>query len=209
VATTVPDTRPLDETAQALAQSGTLVAADFPQPWTQYSAGGEFSPDPTSCAHRPDGPTTRMARGGGQFGPTMQFGGTDAFVSSAASVFADEPDAQEFIAIVNTDEWGTCRAEQLQQTQRDNGLDDITVQVTSRTTDNLGESGFEAYAEFDYTDADGNLTRVVLFSYYRLGRTVITVIEEYGALTDAESTAFFDDTYNALSAAYERVNALQ
>lgn len=139
----------------------------------------------------------------------MQYGDTDAFVSSAASVFADESDASDFIAIVNTDEWGTCRAEQLQQTQRDNGFDDITVQVTSRTSETLGQGGFEAYAEFSYTDAAGNLTRAVLISYYRLGRTVISVIQEYGALADAESTAFFDDTYNALSAAYERVNALE
>ena len=207
--TTVPDTRPLDETAQALALAGTLVADDFPEPWTLYSPGGEFPPDPSACSYRPDGPTTRVARGGGQFGPTMQFGDTDSFVSSAASVFADEADAMEFITIVNTDEWGTCRAEQLQQTQLDNGFDDITVQVTSRTSDTLGQGGFEAYAEFSYTDADGNLTRVVLISYYRIARTVITVIQEYGALSDAESTTFLDDTYNALSAAYDRVNALQ
>jgi hypothetical protein len=47
----------------------------------------------------------------------------------------------------------------------------------------------------------------VLVSYYRLGRTVISVVQEYGELSDGESTAFFDDTYNALTAAYERVNA--
>ena len=205
--TTAPDTRPVDETAQALAQAGTLVAADFPEPWTQYSAGGEFQADPTSCSYRPDGPTTRVAHGGGQFGPTMQFGDTGAYVSSSASVFADEPDAMDFIDIIGTDEWGTCRAEQLQQAQRDSGFDDITVEVTSRTNEALGQSGLEGYAEFSYTDAAGNLTRVVLVSYYRLGRTVISVVQEYGELSDGESTAFFDDTYNALTAAYERVNA--
>ena len=56
--------------------------------------------------------------------------------------------------------------------------------------------------------AAGNLTRVVVISYYRLGRTVLSVVQEYGELSESESTAFFDDTYNALTAAYERVNGL-
>jgi hypothetical protein len=207
VPTTVPDTRPVDEAAQALALAGTLVATDFPEPWTQYSPGGEFQADPTSCSYRPDGPTTRIPHGGGQFGPTMQFGDTTAYVSSSASVFPAETDASEFIDIIATEEWGTCRAEQLQQAQRDAGFDDITVAVTSRTNDVLGQNGLEGYGEFSFTDADGNLTRVVLISYYRLGRTVISVVQEYGELSDTESTAFFDDAYNALTAAYGRVNA--
>ena len=35
------------------------------------------------------------------------------------------------------------------------------------------------------------------------------VFQEYGALDDAQSTAFFDDGYNALAAAYARVSALE
>jgi hypothetical protein len=207
--TTVPDTRPVDETAQAIALAGVLAAADFKEPWTQYSAGGETPIDMESCSYRPDGPTSTLARGADQYGPTMQFGDTGAFVSSTASVFPDESQAVAFIAVVNTDEWGTCRAAQLQQYQQDNGGDDISVKVTSRTADNLGQSGFEAYAEFDFTDGAGNLTRIVTVSFYRLGRTVIGVTTEYGALDDAQTSAFFDDEYNALSAAYTRVNALQ
>jgi len=150
-----------------------------------------------------------MARGAGQFGPTMQFGDTGAFVSSTASVLPDESQAVALIAIINSEEWGRCRAQQLQQFQRDNGHDDINVQVTSRTNDNLGQQGFEAYAEFSVTDAAGNVTRAVVVSYYRLGRTVIGVTEEYGALDDTQTSAFFGGSYDALSAAYARVNALQ
>jgi hypothetical protein len=207
-ATTAPDTRPIDEEATALAVAGTLTADDFPAPWTQFSPGGETQINATSCSYRPDGPTTMIGRGGAQFGPTMQLGETGAFVSSSTAVFPDAATAQAFIAIVNGDDWGTCRAEQLEQTQRDNGFDDIDVEVTSRTNDSLGQSGFESYAEFSLTDAAGELTRVVLISYYRLDRTVIGVVEEYGALTDADSTAFFDGTYNALVAAYARVDLL-
>jgi len=199
----------VDETAQALALAGTLLATDFPEPWTQYSEGGELTIDPNGCSYEPDGPTTKIPRGGAQFGPTMQFGDTGAFVSSSTFVFPDETTASEFIAIVNTDEWGTCRAGQLQQFQRDNGGDDISVQVTSRTTDTLGQSGFEAYGEFTFTDAAGDVTRAVLISYYRLGATVIVVNQEYGALDNSQTTAFFDDAYNALSASYQRVDALQ
>jgi hypothetical protein len=92
--------------------------------------------------------------------------------------------------------------------QVDQGFADINVEVASRTSDVLGQRGFEAYAQFNYTDAAGNLTRVVLMSWYRLDEVVITVIEEYGALTDEQVTEFFDSSYNALSASYARVDAL-
>lgn len=205
---TAPDTRPVDEAAQALASSGTLAAADFPAPWTQFSEGGQTQFGTTSCSYRPDGPTTLVGRGGGQYGPTMQFGNTGAFTSSTATAFPDAATAQAFIAIVNSDEWGSCRTEQLVQIQRDQGFDVVEVELTSRANDALGQSGFESYAAFSYTDAAGELTRVVVTSFYRLDQTVITVSQEYGTLSDADATTFFDAGYDALVAAYGRVDAL-
>jgi hypothetical protein len=138
----------------------------------------------------------------------MQFGNTGAFTSSTATAFPDAATAQAFIAIVNSDEWGSCRTEQLVQIQRDQGFDEVEVELTSRANDALGQSGFESYAAFSYTDAAGELTRVVVTSFYRLDQTVITVSQEYGALSDADATTFFDAGYDALVAAYGRVDAL-
>ncbi|MEP7202316.1 MAG: hypothetical protein ABI894_06890 [Ilumatobacteraceae bacterium] len=138
----------------------------------------------------------------------MQFGETDAFESSFTAVFPDVNLAQEYVGVVGTDEWGTCRAQQLEQDQHDNGFDAISVNVTSRTIETLGQSGFEAYAEFSFTDAEGNTTRIATVSFYRLERTVIGVTEEYGGLADADSTSFFDATFKALTEAYHRVNAM-
>lgn len=205
VAAPVPAAR--DEATTALAKAGTLHAEDFPAPWTQYSPAGEDLLDSTSCAYRPGGATTLVAPGAVQHGPTMQFGDTGAFESSFAVVFPSDSLAKEYVGIVGTESWGTCFAGQLEQNQHDGGFADNHVAVTSRTTETLGQSGFEGYAEFSLTDGDGNIIRRVLTSFYRLGHTVIGVNEEYAALTDADATAFFDGTHRALTEAYHRVNA--
>jgi hypothetical protein len=204
----VPTTLPPDPATQELALSGTLHAEDFMPPWTQYAPGAAATVDEGSCAYRPGGAVTHILPGGIQSGPTMQYGDTGAYASSFTVVFPEVAQAQEYIGVVSTDVWGTCKAAEYQQFQHDNGHDDITVSVTSRTNETLGQSGFEAYAEFSLADAAGNVSRIVVTSFYRLERTVIVVTEEYGSLNDADSAGFFDGTFAALTAAYHRVNAV-
>lgn len=205
--TTTADTRPIDAEDQALALAATLQAASFPAPWTVFAEGESTSVSEESCSYRQDGAVTLLSNGASQSGPTMQLGETGAFVYSTGLAFPDDALAMEYIGVVNTDVWATCRAEQLQQFQQDNGSDSV-VKVESRESPNLNQAGFESYIEFAITLPDGTLDRVATQSYYRLGRTVIAQTIEYGGMSEADLTKMVDDTYVALSDAYDRVNAL-
>ena len=204
---TTVDERPVDPVDQGLASAAVLHAEDLPAPWTVYAAGEAFRATPESCSYRPDGATTRVSNGGAQAGPTMQFGDTGAFVGSFAQAFPDESLASEYIDVINSEEWGACRAAQLQQVQTDAGSDHV-VKLVTRDEPTLNENGFESYAQFDVAAPDGTVARIILLSFYRIGRTVITTTVEYAALSDADATTFHSDAYNALVAAYARVNAL-
>jgi hypothetical protein len=205
--TTTVDPRPIDPEDQALALAATSQAADFASPWVVYSEGAPAPVTTESCAYRPDGAATLLTNGASQAGPTMQLGDTGAFVSSGGIAFPDESLAMEFIGVLNTDGWATCRTEQLQQFQQDNGSDRV-VQLATREAPSLNQSGFESYAEFSVNTPAGELERVVMISFYRLGRTVLVQTVEYGALSDSDLAKMTDDAYTALSKAYERVNAL-
>jgi hypothetical protein len=205
--TTTVDTRPIDAADQALALAATLQAASFPAPWTVFAEGEPTSVSEESCSYRQDGAVTLLTNGASQSGPTMQLGETGAYVYSTGLAFPDEALAMEYIGVINTDVWATCRAEQLQQFQQDNGSDSV-VKIESRESPNLNQAGFESYIDFAITLPDGTLDRVATQSYYRLGRTVIAQTIEYGALSEADLTKMVEDTYVALSDAYDRVNAL-
>lgn len=204
---TTVDDRPVNAADEALALAATLHAEDFPAGWAAYSPGEAFRIAPDSCSYRDGGAVTQVSNGGAQAGPTMQLGETGAFAASVAQVFPDESLAIEHIGVVNTEAWGVCRAGQLQQVQADAGSDNL-VTVVTRDNPDLNQGGFESYAQFALSSPDGTLNRVILFSFYRIGRTVILQTLEYGGLSDAEFATFNTDSYNALSAAYNRVNAL-
>jgi len=204
---TTLDDRPVNPQDQALALAGALHAEDFPAPWAIYSPGTPFRTSPESCSYRVDGAVTLVSNGGGQAGPTMQLGETGAFSSSFALAFPDELLATEYIGVVNTDAWGVCRTGQLQQVQVDGGSDNLVTLVT-RDNASLNQSGFEGFAEFNVAAPDGTINRIVNFSFYRIGRTVIAEISEYGALSDADFETFTADVFTALTASYDRVNAL-
>jgi hypothetical protein len=170
---------------EALALAATLHAEDFPAGWAAYSPGEAFRIAPDSCSYRDGGAVTQVSNGGAQAGPTMQLGETGAFAASVAQVFPDESLAIEHIGVVNTEAWGVCRAGQLQQVQADAGSDNL-VTVVTRDNPDLNQGGFESYAQFALSSPDGTLNRVILFSFYRIGRTVILQTLEYGGLSDAE-----------------------
>ena len=206
--TTVADTRPVDPAAEELAIAGTLHAADFDAPWTQYSPGGATTVDSEACSYRPDGAVTSIPPGSAQSGPTMQYGDTGAFESSVAYVFPDKAVAEEFIGVVSTEEWGTCPRRAVRDGPARGRL---SRHLRGGDLANLGEPGrqrFEAYGEFTFTDPDGTVTRVLTVSFYRLGRTVITVHEEYGFLDKADFTAFFEGHLRGAHRGVRRVNAL-
>jgi len=201
------DPRPIDPEDQALALAATQQAASFAAPWTVFAEG---APDPVStesCSYRPDGALTLLTNGASQSGPTMQLGDTGAYLSSGGVAFPDETLAMEYVGVLNTDEWAACRVEKLQKFQTDNNSPSI-VELATRESETLNQSGFESYAEFHLKSTDGALERVVTQSFYRLGRTVIAQFVEYGALSDSDLQKVYDDAYTALSDSYTRVNAL-
>lgn len=205
--TTTVDPRPIDPEDEALAVGATLQAASFAAPWTVYFEGAPAPVSTESCAYRPDGALTLLTNGASQNGPTMQLGDTGAFVGSGGLAFPDETLAMEYIAVLNTDDWATCQVEQIQKFQQDNNSTSV-VELATRASDSLNQAGFESYAEFDLKSTDGALERVVMQSYFRLGRTVISQVVEYGALSDTDFDKVVNDAYVALSDSYDRVNAL-
>lgn len=206
-ATTTIDPRPIDPEDEALAQAGELTADAFAAPWKVYAQGGAAPLSTDSCSYRPDGAVTMLTNGAAQTGPTMQLGDTGAYVYSSSLAFPDETLAMEYVGILNTDAWATCFAAQIQKFQTDNG-NDYVVNVATRDNPSLNQGGFESYAEFDITSAEGSIDRVVLVNVFRYGREVILETQEYGSLSDADQQKFFDDSYAALLAAYNRVVAM-
>lgn len=205
--TTTVDPRPIDPEDEALALAATHQSASFPAPWKVFAEGASSPVSTESCSYQPDGAVTLLTNGASQDGPTMQLGDTGAFVSSSGMAFPDETTAMEYIAVVNTDDWAACRVARLQQYQKDNNSTSI-VELATRESDALNQSGFESYVEFHITSADGTLERVATQSFYRLGRTVVIQVIEYGSLSDSDLDKLVDDAYVALSDSYDRVNAL-
>ncbi len=205
--TTTVDPRPIDPEDEALAVAATMQAASFAEPWTVFAEGAPSPVSTESCSYRPDGALTFLTNGASQGGPTMQLGDTGGFVSSGGLAFPDETLAMEYIGVLNTDDWAACRVTKLQQFQEDNNSVSV-VELATRESATLNQAGFESYAEFHIKSPDGTLERVAMQSFYRLGRTVISQIVEYGALSDSDLDKLMNDAYVALSDSYDRVNAL-
>lgn len=206
-ATTTVDLRPLNPVDEALAKAGTLMAADFGPAWTAFRAAQSGSVDTTSCSYRSDGAVTLVDNGGLQQGPTMELGQSGAFVDSFSIAFPSESLAMEYVGVVSTDVWGACRTKQLQQEAIDRQSGAVVALVT-RDAENLHSSGFESFAQFEYTDPDAGVVAELQVSYYRIGRDVIVLAQQSGHLNDADLASLTNDTYTALLAAYARVNAL-
>ena len=136
----------------------------------------------------------------------MQATDQPGYVSSRVFVFPTEEQAIAWVEIAKGDAWAECHVDQLQEFQDDNDAE-VTMSLATREIETLGESGFEAYAEISGENTDGDLVYQVTKSVYRLGRTVVITTVENGGMGD-QSQMLGDGEFAALSAAYERVNAL-
>lgn len=212
--TTAPKSDKADAATQALAEAGTLRVQDFGPAWTLYSKNnGNVAQKAASsgCGFSPDSPFLGLPFGAIQSGPTVKMTTEQHFVGSSAFAFADEADAKQDIAEVNAKAWATCKRGELQKFQDDNVKDDarFTVELDTRIAENLGKQGFESYARFAIRDTKGNVVGYTEYSYYRVGRVVIRVQTDTGAIKDQEAFQKNDDLFTALTASYSRLNALQ
>lgn len=198
------DTRPVETRDETLAATAVLGEDNFRDGWTLYAAGARAKIDPASCAYEADGAITETANGALQLGPTMELDAAGAYVSSYAAVFPDADTATSYINLIDTDEWATCKLQELQTFQA-SSRSGLTVTLATRDDPALGEAGFESYAQFALATSTDELRRVALYSYYRLDRVVLIVSQEYGALATAQFDQMRDDTQLALIAAYDRI----
>lgn len=201
------DTRPVDEQSRDLATAMTLQAADFPEPWTVFSEAAPFSVTPDLCFYRPEGAVTLLPNGAAQRGPTMQVGTEAGWVSSYAIAFPDEASAQEYVGVVNTDEWAECVRKGFDDRNAAEGSVGIEATIADHTTTGFGEGGQEGDLEITLANEDG-VYDTIRYLTFRIGGVVGAVTLEVGAMDEATSTQFNQGHYDALVKAYDRVYAL-
>lgn len=205
--TTTATPRPdADEATKALASAAILQPADFGEGWSEYEPAKPFTPAEDSCAYRENGPEDSVLTGAAM-SATVQLGEQPGYVTSRSIVFGSATEAEAWVEIVKGEEWVKCDLAQ-SQTFQDDAEADVTLRLETRDADNLGTSGFEAFASFVGEDSDGQLVYARSSSVYRLGRTVIVTDKENAGLGD-DTAAFGEGAYNALSAAYARVYELE
>ena len=206
--TTVAPRAPADEATKALAQAGTLQLADFGEGWSEYAAGGTWTPTDESCGYRAaGGPEDDLLDGSVLNGPTVQLGDVPGYASSRTYVFPTEADAIAWVEISKSDEWAQCKQEGAQEFQ-DGNETGLTVSLTTREIESLGENGFESYAQFDGKNADDETEISQRMYIYRVGRTVVVETDELAHIDDADFQKYVAGTNAAINAAYERINAL-
>ena len=136
----------------------------------------------------------------------MQLGEEQGFVSSIALAFPDEATALSYVTLVNTDDFAQCTLDAL-QTFMDTNSPGIEMAFDATTDETVGTDGLERYIMMSGSDS-GGLAYLNEFTMYRIGRVVVRVTREYGPMTDEVSAQIDNDSYTALSNAYDRVNAL-
>lgn len=204
--TTGVSDEPADADTVALAQAGLFVDDDFTDPWT----GSENGSDPgfEACSDVDGGPQADLADGAAPHGHLFKHGEDAFWVSTRTFAFPTPADADAWLAIVDADTWTDCVTDALQAVQdgRDTG---VTATLRTRDAEHLGEQGFESYAAYDLTDADGNLVGASDYSFYQRDRLVIRVAQDVGGIEDEPFQQAGDDAYRALQNAYARVEELQ
>lgn len=194
-----------DRVSKDLANAGALQTADFGDGWTEYSAGERWTPSEESCNFvEGGGPEEGLLDGAVVTGPTVQLGEQASYVSSRAYAFPTEADAVAWVEIAKGDEWANCWLEYFQQAYFPD--DEATMRVDTRDNEALGQDGFEAVATFVGENDEGEATIFTTKGVFRLGRTVIVANTEDAVL--GENQPLYDGQQAALSAAYDRVNAL-
>jgi hypothetical protein len=205
--TTTTEVEQADAATVELARAGTLQEGDYGDGWQVHSPARTIDVDDRSCTYRPDGPEAGLLHGAIQDGPTMRLGQSNAYAGSRTFAFPSDEAAVEWLAVVDSDEWAECQRAQLADFQASEGFD-VEVQVATREAPELGQQGFESFASFSVADREGNVGAYTEYSFYRLGPVVIRLGLDLGPLAEGEDATMSDDVTAALTAAYERVNAI-
>lgn len=191
-------TTPADPALVARAELAVLRTADFPPPWALFEQTPKAKSMVIPCFETEV--NAPLAKGGSAAGAIMKFGDQPMFVSSVGYSFPDEASAMAFTAAVNTPDVEKCVLATTEKVQQANNL-------TSTIDDEKGvfEMGREAEIAISHNDASGTLTGAYRVDFYRVGRSVIEVIIEYGAVPDIQKAV--DQATEALGKSYDRVNA--
>jgi hypothetical protein len=206
--TTTPTRPAADAATTALAKDATVLAADYPAGWKVQTEAKTREVSKEHCEYAEGGPYAALGDGAGQTGPTMQLGAEPGFVSSRGWVFPDEAAATAFVARINSKEWETCQVEALNDFQKKQKMA-ARATVETREASELGQDHFESFAAIKLADPakpDETIGNYVT-SVFRWGRVVTMVISEQQYLSPAVQTTFDDQSYEALSKQFARVDA--
>jgi hypothetical protein len=197
-----------DAATTALAKDATLLATDYPAGWKVQTEAKTREVSEEHCEYTEGGAYASLADGAGQTGPIMQLGEEPAFVSSRAWVFPDEAAATAFVATINSKDWETCQIDALNDFQKKQKTT-AKASLVSRESPELGQNHFESFAEIKLADPakpDETIGNYVV-SVFRWGRVVTMTIGEQQYLEPSVQTTFNDQSYEALSKQFARVNA--
>lgn len=199
-----------DRRTSRLALAGRLRRGDFPGGWTVRTPASPIDMDAnrSSCSFVEDGPEAALERGAIAQGPHMQLEDAPGYVHSQVYVFTDEPAAAEWVTYVDGEDWARCTRRQLQKFQDDQGADS-RIRNPSREADALGQGGFVSYASFPLANEDGEVVAFTDFQFYRLGRVVIRLGLDIGALTPTQYDDYTAGIDQALPKAYNRIFAVE
>ncbi len=171
-----PNAKPADAATTALAIKGTFLPSDLGAAWKVQKPASVDKPDPGDCGSLNNNILLELPAGAIQLGPQMSFGDTKWWISSSATVFANEADAKAWIKLRQSDAYVECRRKQIEDYQR-TADPHWSVVTRERSAPGLGTSGFEAFTayvpQFDdgkgAKDANGSFDRFA----YRVGRVVV------------------------------------
>lgn len=197
---------PADQATRDLAAAATLQTADFGTGFTETTPSSEWTPTEDSCTYQEGGPEEQLGAGAVVNGPTVQLTDQAAYAYSRAYVFPTEADAVAWVGIAATDAWSDCLVQDYQEFQDEQGAD-VEMTVETRENELLGQDGFEAFANLYGRDGSDQVVLDVLKEVYRLGNVVIVTTTEDAVMGDA-GRQLDDGHYAALSAAWDRVNAM-
>lgn len=199
-----------DKKTEKLAIAAILRTKDFGSAWKEYSEASTPTTEQwmKGCVNTAGGLPDRIGVGALQTGPTMELKKGTAFVTSYSFVLPSEKAAKKLTSSVAGPSWVGCKKKDLIEFLKGQELTDLKVVVDPQKNPNLGGAGgLESETVYLYKDKKGRVTSTNTHSFYRIGRVVILVNAELGYNEDAQFDAFQNEVYEALSKAYDRVNA--
>ena len=189
--TTTTEAPEADAATKAEAASRVFAEGDFPDGWTvaveapPYDRKGIATDD---CINPKGGPVSKLPLGAAAGGPTMKAPDADAFIGSWAATFADEAQAEAYVAQITAPEHATCTAKRLTANGKDRK--DFAAKVTTKPADQTGVGVDQRVASDSYELSEGGQVVSILYvESYRIGRTVVTVTTELGPMEQQQADA--------------------